>query len=132
MMRQWSLTATGLQLRAQVQEAAPVRFVKAFADGWVYGIDGGILSIDRAGSAPLRLDLGKPVHRISLSPDMRYFAASVASELVVIDVRANKLATLAIDSPDFNITFVDGSSLALVSATGLQVVHVDDLDYERF
>jgi WD40 repeat protein len=132
MVRQWSLTAGGLQPRVEVQEAAPVRFVQALADGWIYGIDGGILAIDRAGSAPFRLDLARPVHWTSLSPDMRYLAVSVAGELIVIDVRANQLATLAIDAADFNISFVDGSLLAVVSTTGLKVVHVDDLDYERF
>jgi hypothetical protein len=131
-VRQWSLTGDRLQLRGQVQDAAPARFVKALADGWVHGIDGGTLSIRRAGSAPVRLDLARPIQRVKVSPDLRYFAASIASELVVIDLRADKLATLAIESPDFNLAFLDGSSLAVDSTAGVQIVHLDDLDYERF
>jgi WD40 repeat protein len=133
LLRQWSLTGAGLQLRDQVQEVASVRLIKAFTGGWAYGVDGGILSISRAGSAPLRLELAEPIRAIDVSPDMRYVAASVAGEIAVVDLRDDKLATLSIDTPNgVDISFADGSSLALMSSTGLKIVGLNNMYYEQF
>ena len=130
MVRRWSLTRDGLQLRDQVQEAGPVHIVKAFADGWAYGVSG-TLAIRRAGRAPVRLELATPIQWIAVSPDLRYVAASVTGEVVVLDVRADQLATLALDtSADTGFNFLDARSLAVGSETGLAVLHVDDMSYE--
>ncbi len=132
-MRQWSLTGGGLQRRAQVQEAAPVNVVRALADGWVYSVDGGTLSIERAGGAPVRLDLARPVQSITVSADLRYVAANITDEIVVLDLRTDRLAALAIEtSPYAGLSFLDGSSLAVGSSVGLAVIHVDDMVYEPF
>jgi len=58
-LRQWSLTRDGLQRQDQAQEAGPVHMVKAFADGWAYGVNS-TLVIGRAGRAPVRLELATP------------------------------------------------------------------------
>jgi hypothetical protein len=132
-VQQWSVTRGGLQPREQVQEAVPVRSVKAFADGWVYSTDDGSLSIGRAGRPPARLALPRPVQWIAVSPDLRYVAASVGDGIVVLDVRANKLAALDTETTaDTTFNFLDANSLAVFSPVGLAVVHVDDMAYERF
>jgi len=131
-LRQWSLTRDGLQRQDQAQEAGPVHMVKAFADGWTYGVNS-TLVIGRAGRAPVRLELATPIQWIAVSPDLRYVAASVTGEVVVLDVRADKLATLAIEaSGDTSFQFLDASSLAVGPEPGLAVVHVDDMSYEPF
>jgi WD40 repeat protein len=132
-IRQWSLASGGLQLRGQAREATPVQFVRVIADGWVYIVNGATLSIERAGRAAVRLDLARQIQAIAVSPDKRYVAASVTGEIVVVDVRADKLAALAIETPPRTaFEFLDATSLAVVSAAGLGAVRVDDLDYERF
>jgi WD40 repeat protein len=132
-VQQWSVTRGGLQLREQIQEAVPVRSVKAFADGWVYSTDDGSLAIGRAGRPPARLALARPVQWIAVSPDLRYVAASVGDGIVVLDVRANKLAALDTETTaDTTFNFLDANSLAVFSPVGLAVVHVDDMAYERF
>lgn len=94
---------------------------------------GGTLSIHRAGRAPVRLELATPMQGITVSPDLRYVAASVTGEVVVLDVRADKLATLDLETgPDTTFDFLDASSLAVVSAAGLAVAHVDDMRYLPF
>ncbi|HEX3483055.1 MAG TPA: serine/threonine-protein kinase [Kofleriaceae bacterium] len=132
LMRQWSISSDRVQLQGQVQEAAPVHSVQAFADGWVYA-SAGTLSIDRLGRAPVRLELARPIQWVIVSPDMRYVAASVTGKVVVLDVRANRLATLAIETTsDTTFNFLDASSLAVVSDAGLAVIHVDAMSYEPF
>ena len=129
----WSLAAGGLQLRGQVQEDAPVRFVRVISDGWVYSVNGSSLVIARAGRAVVRLELTTPVRSLAVSADLRYVVASLSGEAVVLDVRADRLAALAIASDsDPTLGFLDRSTLAVVSAAGFAVVALDGLAYERF
>jgi len=87
--------------------------------------------IGRVGRAAVRLELATPIQWIAVSPDLRYVAASVTGEVVVLDLRADKLATLAIEtSGDTSFQFLDASSLAVGTGAGLAVVHVDDMSYE--
>ncbi|HEX7843412.1 MAG TPA: hypothetical protein VF469_38330, partial [Kofleriaceae bacterium] len=132
-LRQWSLAGDTLELEREVREAGPIRLTRVFAGGWAASIDERILAIGRAGIAPLRFELGKPINAIDVSPDMRYVVASALGEVVVVDLRDDKLATVDIDSSwTGHAAFVDASSLAVIATTELELVHLAGLDYVRF
>jgi hypothetical protein len=133
-LRQWSLDGDTLRLRSEVSAATSVRLARVFPGGWAAGVDDGVLLISRPGApAPLRFELDRPIYAIDVSPDLRRLAASILGEIVIVDLRDDQLATVGIDSITSGpATFVDASSLAVATASGLKVVHVDRLNYVRF
>jgi len=134
-LRQWTLHRGTLELRAQVLDPAPLRFTKVFSGGWAASAGETTLVIGGADptTPPLRLALDKPIYAIDVSPDARYVAASIPGEIVIVDLRDDKLATMDIDSSTTGqAAFVDARSLAVTAATGLKLVHIDQLDYIPF
>ena len=51
------------------------------------------------GGIALRLEMGRPIDTIDLSPDQRYVAAGVNGEIVVIDMQRDAIATLTVGTP---------------------------------
>jgi WD40 repeat protein len=133
-LRWWQLDGDALTLRSAVQQPAAVRRSKLSADLWVASIDGGVLLIGRTGEPhSVRLELGKRIETIDISPDLRHVAASIAGEIAIVDIRDRALATLDIDSgATGEVDFIDPTTLAVNAATALKLVHVDRLDYVRF
>jgi WD40 repeat protein len=133
-VRWWQLDGDTLQLRSEAQLTVPIQRTRVSGDLWAAGADAGDLVLGHTGAPPLvRLELGKRIDSIDISPDARYVAASIAGEITIVDARDRKLATLSIDSsPTGLIGFVDPRALAVNTATALELVHVDQLDFIPF
>jgi hypothetical protein len=131
-LRWWAMRGDGIELRAIVHESARLRLTNVFATGWAASVGETVLLIHRNGVArPIRLELDKHIQAIDVSPDMRYVAAAVPGEIVVIDLQDDRLATLSIDAGT-GVMFVDAATLAVNNVGPLNAVHVKDLAYLRF
>jgi WD40 repeat protein len=133
-LKRWGLRGGILTLLHNVQVSAPFRLMKAAHGGWAASVGEGVLLVSLDGiSVALRLDVGRTIDALDVSPDLRYVAASVSGELTVIDMQRNTIATLTIDSPMVQqVSFLDPTSLAFSEPAALRTLRVDQLDYVPF
>jgi hypothetical protein len=131
-LRWWAMAGDGIELRAVVHESARLRLTKVFATGWAASVGESVLVIHRNGVArPIRLEIDKHIEAIDVSPNLRYVAAAVAGEIVVIDLQNDRLATFSLDAGP-GVMFVDAETLAVNNAGSLKTVRVKELAYLRF
>jgi WD40 repeat protein len=133
-LKRWRLRDGTLRLQHSTQVSGPFRGTKVASGGWAASAGEGILlvSLDAA-SIALRLDLGKNIEALDVSPDLRYVAAAVNGEIVVVDMQRNAIATLMIAAPlRQQVSFLDSTSIAFNEASELKTIRVDHLDYVAF
>jgi len=108
--------------------------MKVAHGGWAASAGEGVLLVSLDGaSVALRLDVGRKIDALDVSPDLRYIAASVNGEIVVVDMQRNAIATLTMDSSTVQqVSFLDLTSLAFSEPAALKTLHVDHLDYVPF
>jgi hypothetical protein len=130
-LKRWAVQDGTLTLRHSMQNAAALRLLKVARGGWAASVGEGVLVVSFDGSTvALRLDLGRNIDAIDVSPDLRYVAAGVNGELVVVDLLRDALATLTTGSPVVQqVSFLDATSLAFTEPTALRVLQVGRLDY---
>jgi WD40 repeat protein len=133
-LKRWGLRDGKLILRHNVQASATLRLLRVAHGGWAADAGEGVLLVSRDGSSvALRLDLGRNIDTLDVSPDLRYVAAGVHGEIVVVDMQRNAIATSPIDSPlAQQVTFLDPTLLAFSELTALKTLRVDHLDYVPF
>ncbi len=133
-LKRWGLRDGSLTLRHNVQVSAAFRLMKVAHGGWAASVGEGVLLVSLDGdSIALRLDLGKTIDALDVSPDLRYVAASVNGELVVIDMQRNAIAALTMGSPVVQqVSFLDPTLLAFSEPSALKTLHVEHLDYVAF
>jgi WD40 repeat protein len=133
-LKRWAIQDGRLTLRHNVQVPAAFRLMDVVHGGWAANVGEGVLLVSVDGtSIALRLDIGRHIDALGLSPDLRYVAAGVDGELVVVDLQRNAIATLTIDSLKVEeISFLDSTSLAFSESTALRTLRVDQLDYVPF
>jgi eukaryotic-like serine/threonine-protein kinase len=133
-LKRWALRDGLLTLQHSVQASAPFRLTKVVAGGWAANVGEGVLlvSVDGA-SIALRLDVGRNIDALDVSPDLRYIAAGVSGEIIVVDMQLHAIATSTIGSPMAQqVSFLDPTSLAFSEPTGFKMLRVDHLDYVSF
>jgi len=133
-LKRWELRDGLLTLHHNMQASAAFRLTKVVAGGWAANVGEGVLlvSVDGA-SIALRLDLGKNIDVLDVSPDLRYIAAGVSGEIIVVDMQRHAIATSTIGSPMAQqVSFLDPTSLAFSEPNGLKMLRVDHLDYVPF
>jgi eukaryotic-like serine/threonine-protein kinase len=132
-LKKWSLRNGGLTLKHVVQLAGPLRLVKVVGGSWaaVVGPDVLLVSLDGT-SVALHLDAGGSIEALDVSADLRYVAASVNGEVIVVDLEHNAVTTLAIGGPVKQLSFLDPALLELSEPAALKTVRVDQLDYVQF
>jgi WD40 repeat protein len=134
-LSRWGLRDGTLTLRHNVQASATMlRSMKVAHGGWA--ADGGegvlLVSLDGA-SVALRLSIGRNIDALDVSPDLRYVAAAVHGEIVVVDMQLNAIATPAIGSPTAQqVSFLDPRLLTVSESAALKTLRVDHLDYVPF
>jgi hypothetical protein len=133
-LRQWHASASGLSLISQVHETTRFRLTHVFPGGWAANVGTGVLLVGRTGApAPLRLEVGRPIDDIDVSPHSRYVAVSSLGEVVIIDLGGSRLATVPIDStPIGYVGFVDNATVAVSAQSALKLIHLEQLDYIPF
>jgi hypothetical protein len=101
---------------------------------WAANAGDSVLVIGRDDdSIALRLDLGRALDALDISPDQRYVAAGVNGEVVVIDLQRSAIATMTVGSPrPKHLGFLDAATLAFAESAALKTVEVDRLDYVPF
>jgi WD40 repeat protein len=133
-LKRWGLQGDGMTLRHSVQLSGPLRSISVAHGGWAANVGDGVLLVSLDGlSLALRLVVGGTIDALDVSPDLRYVAAGVGGELVVVDLERNAIATAAIDSGVAQqVTFVDTTSLTFGVPSALYTVRLDHLDYVSF
>jgi WD40 repeat protein len=133
-LKRWGLRGGDLTLRHSVQMSGAFRAISVAHGGWAASVGDGVLLVSLDGiSLALRLDVGGTIDALDVSPDLRYVAAGVGGELVVIDLQSNAIATTAIDARmTQQVSFVDSASLTFGVPAALYALRVDHLDYVSF
>jgi len=133
-LRRWGVQDGGLTLRHNVQMSAAFRLISVASGGWAANVGDGVLLVSLDGiSIALRLDVGRTIDALDVSPDLRYVAAGIAGELVVVDLQRNAVATSDIDGRSAQqVSFVDATSLTFGVPGALYALRVDHLDYVPF
>jgi WD40 repeat protein len=132
-LRRWWWHAGSLDLLTEAREPAPLRLTQVFPGGSAYNVGEG-LTIRRAGAAvPLHLELARSIDAIDVSPDRRYVSASILGQVIIVDIRDNRIATVNVDSTSTGyVGFVDSKTLVVSATTALKTVDIDTLDYIQF
>jgi len=133
-LKQWGVQDGRLTLRHNVHAASAFLLMKVAHGGWAASIGEDVLLISLDGvSIALRLDLGRNIDALDVSPDLRYVAAAVNGEIVVVDMVRNAIATSEIGGPKTQqVSFLDPTTLAFSEPTAFKVLRVDHLDYVSF
>jgi eukaryotic-like serine/threonine-protein kinase len=133
-LKRWTIRDGSLTLRHTVQVSAAFRLMTVAHGGWAATVGEGALLVSLDGSSvALRLDVGRDIDALGVSPDLRYVAAGVSGEIVVIDMQRNAIATLTIDSTRIQqVSFLDPTLLAFSEPAALKTLRVDQLDYVPF
>jgi WD40 repeat protein len=133
-LKRWEVRDGSLTLQHKLQLSAAFRLMKVAHGGWAASVGEGVLLVSLDGtSVAFRLDVGRNIDALDVSPDLRYIAASVNGEIVVVDTQRNAIATLTLDSSRIEqVSFLDPASLAFSELAALRIVHVDHLDYVPF
>ena len=141
----WTASADGNRVRWRhrdhalvpvdlVHEAGAFRFLRVLKNGWCGNVDSRFLLVSRATSSRvLRFDLGRHVEQLDVSPDERYIAATVAGEVVVVDLLREAVSSLSIASDGIPyVGFAGPELLAISTANGLFSVQPSTLAYIGF
>jgi hypothetical protein len=133
-LKRWQVRDGGLALQHNVLAAATFHLTRVVRGGWAATTGEGVLLVSLDGaSVALRLDIGRSVDTLDVSPDLRYVAAGVNGEIVVVDMQRNAIATPTIGAPvTQQISFLDSTSLAFSEPTALKTLQIDHLDYVPF
>jgi WD40 repeat protein len=133
-MKRWDVRGGSLTLRHTLDAGGPMHKAQAGRGGWAANAGDSVLVIGRDGdSIALRLDLGRAIDALDMSPDQRYVAAGVNGEIVVVDLQRNAIATMTVGSPrPKQLRFLDAATLAYSEVAALKIVEVDHLDYVPF
>jgi WD40 repeat protein len=133
-MARWRHHDHALTLVDRIREAAPFRFLHLLKNGWCGNVDSRILLVHlEAPPRVLRFDLGRHVEQLDVSPDERYIAATVAGEVVVVDLVRNTVASLSIPSDGIPyVGFTGPELLAISTSNGLFSVQPSTLAYINF
>ena len=133
-MARWRHRDRALVPVERIHEAGAFRFLHLLKNGWCGNIDSRILLISRAASSHvLRFDLGRHVEQLDVSPDERYIAATVAGEVVVVDLLRDSISSLSIASDGIGyVGFAGPELLAISTANGLFSVQPSTLAYIGF
>ena len=133
-VKRWVVRNGSLALRHTLKTSGSMHLMKAGHGGWAANSGESTLVVGRDGGAvALRLEMGRPIDTIDVSPDRRYVAAGVNGEIVVIDMQRDAIATMTVGTPrPQTVSFVDGTSLAFSEVGALKTVAVDHLDYVGF
>src|SRR5678815_5369980 len=117
-----------------VHEPGAFRFLHLLKNGWCGNIDSRFLLVSRAASSRvLRFDLGRHVEQLDVSPDDRYIAATVAGEVVVVDLLREAISSLSIASDGIPyVGFAGPELLAISTPNGLFSVQPSTLAYIGF
>jgi WD40 repeat protein len=80
-------------------EPGSFRFLQLLRDGWTGNVDSRVLLAHRSSpGASLRLDLGRRVTQLGTSPDFRFVAATIAGEVILVDLFADQITSINIAS----------------------------------
>jgi WD40 repeat protein len=133
-IKRWVVRDGHLVLRHTLHAPGSVHLMKAVRGGWAANAGENTLLIGREGdAAAMKIDLGRPIDTLDVSPDLRYVAAGVTGEVVVVDLQRNAVATMTVGSPrPKHLSFLDATSLAYSEVATLKSVQVDHLDYVPF
>jgi hypothetical protein len=108
--------------------------VRAVRGLWAANAGDSVLVIGRDDdSIALRLDLGRALDALDVSPDQRFVAAGGNGEIAVIDLQRSAIATMTVGSPrPKHLSFLDAATLAYSEIAALKIVEVDHLEYVPF
>jgi hypothetical protein len=133
-LKRWVVRGDSVILRHTVNADGPMHKAQTTRGVWAANAADSVLVIGRDGdSIALRLDLGRAIDALDVSPDQRYVAAGVNGEIVVVDLQRNAIASMTVGSPrPKQLHFLDAATLAFSELAALKTVEVDHLEYVPF
>jgi WD40 repeat protein len=132
-IKHWAFREGQLTLDNVVQVPGALRLVKVAHGTWVAAAGAGTLLVSQDGQTiAIRLDTGGTIEALDISPDLRFVAASVDGEILVIDLRARAISTTAIRAAVKQIDFLEPGLLVFSEPTALKTLKVTDLTYVPF
>ncbi|HEX3760024.1 MAG TPA: hypothetical protein VHW23_15015, partial [Kofleriaceae bacterium] len=133
-VHRWAVRDGAVALRHTLDTGGQMTRVKVVRGTWASNAGESILAVGHDGdSMALRLDLGKAIDALDVSPDQRYAAAGISGEIVVLDLQRNAIASVTVGSPRPRaLSFVDAVTLAFSEAGALKTLDVAHLDYIPF
>jgi len=133
-VKRWAVRDGSVTLRHTIDVNGRMHNVRAVRGLWAANAGDSVLVIGRNdNSIALRLDLGRAIDALDVSPDQRYVAAGVNGEIVVIDLQRNAIATMTVGSPrPKHLSFVDAATLAFAESATRKTVEVGHLEYVPF
>jgi WD40 repeat protein len=133
-LKRWGFRNGAVTLRQRLQAPAAVHRLRVAQGGWAAVAGEGTVLASRDGdSVALQLDIGKPIEALDVSPDLRYVAAGMLGEIVVIDLQRSAIAALTVGFPEAKqLSFLDPTTLEFSDTATLKTLQVDRLDYVPF
>jgi hypothetical protein len=133
-LKRWGFRNGAVTLRQRLQAPAAVHRLRVAQGGWAAVAGEGTVLASRDGdSVAFQLDIGKPVEAFDVSPDLRYVAAGMLGEIVVIDLQRSAIAALTVGFPEAKqLSFLDPTTLEFSDTATLKTLQVDRLDYVPF
>jgi WD40 repeat protein len=133
-VKRWAVRDGTVTLRHTIDVNGPMHLVRSVRGLWAANAGDSVLVIGRDDDTiALRLDLGRALDALDVSPDQRYVAAGVNGEIVVVDLQRSAIATMTVGSPrPKHLSFLDTATLAFAESAALKIVEVDHLEYVPF
>jgi WD40 repeat protein len=133
-VKRWAVRNGSVTLRHTIDVNGRMHLVRAVRGLWAANAGDSVLVIGRDDdSIALRLDLGRALDALDVSPDQRFVAAGGNGEIAVIDLQRSAIATMTVGSPrPKHLSFLDAATLAYSEIAALKIVEVDHLEYVPF
>jgi WD40 repeat protein len=134
-VKHWTVTSGQAKVTEVMTEHGSLTYVKVFHGGWTGVLDNkSLMVMDSAGGrVASRIDVGREIYGVAVSPDERFIAAYSNGEVLVIDRERHAVATVLTDKDTYTFAdFADSTSLVVATTTVMSVVPVDALTYFAF
>jgi WD40 repeat protein/tRNA A-37 threonylcarbamoyl transferase component Bud32 len=130
----WEYRDDSFRVVEREAERGSFRFLHLLRDGWTGNVDSRVLLAHRSWpGTSLRLDLGRRITQLETSPDSRFIAATIAGEVILVDLFVGRIASISIASDGTGyVGFPEPNILAISTPGGLYTIDPTRLNYTSF
>jgi eukaryotic-like serine/threonine-protein kinase len=134
-VKHWTVMGGQASVKEAATQAGVLTRVQVYHGGWTGILDSkSFLVMDSTpGRIASRIDLGREIYGIAVSPNERFVAAYSNGEVLVIDRERHAVATLLTAKDIYTFAdFADSTSLVVATTTAMSLVPVTALAYFPF
>jgi eukaryotic-like serine/threonine-protein kinase len=129
-VKRWTVTSPQARVEESRTLTGVLRYGKVFRGGWTAVLDERslLLADSTLGRAVRRIDVGREIYGVAISPDEQFIAAYSNGEVVVIDRKRHAVATILTGTDTYTFAdFPDSKSLVVSTTTDMSLVPIDAL-----